>query len=103
MLKNVCKSLVEMDTLMSMLVVDIYVMPSYTTLAVVPLRSDNGSQEESSLKFINNEEGVQLAYLNQAIVPSEDTQNNMYEDVLEFVEMNNYDLFGTENDWWIIK
>lgn len=35
-------------------------------------------------KFINNEEGVQLAYLNTPIVPSEETQTALYEDVLEF-------------------
>lgn len=44
--------------------------------------------EVTDKKFINNDEGIQLAYLNQTIIPSEDTQNSMYEDVLEFVGQN---------------
>ncbi len=34
--------------------------------------------------YIDREEGVQLAYLNVPIVPSEDTQNNLYDEVIEF-------------------
>ncbi len=35
--------------------------------------------EVTGRKFINNEQGVKLAYLVQNIVPSEETQNNVYE------------------------
>ena len=44
--------------------------------------------EVTGKKFINNEEGVKVAYLSQVIVPSEETQNSIYEDVLEFVGQN---------------
>ena len=44
--------------------------------------------EVTGRKFINNEEGVKVAYLNQTIIPSEETQNSIYEDVLEFVGQN---------------
>ena len=36
-------------------------------------------------KFITNEEGVQLAYLTSPIVPSQETQDSIYEIALEFV------------------
>jgi peptidyl-prolyl cis-trans isomerase D len=39
-------------------------------------------------KYINNDEGVQLAYLNTPIIPSEETQTLLYEDVLEFTGNN---------------
>ncbi len=44
--------------------------------------------EVTDKKFIDNEEGVQLAFLNQNIAPSEETQNQLYERVLEFVGQN---------------
>jgi peptidyl-prolyl cis-trans isomerase D len=44
--------------------------------------------EVTGRKYINNEEGVKVAYLSQTIVPSEETQNSIYEDVLEFVGQN---------------
>jgi peptidyl-prolyl cis-trans isomerase D len=39
-------------------------------------------------KYINNEEGVKLAFIEETIVPSEETQNRIYDDVLEFVASN---------------
>ncbi len=39
-------------------------------------------------KYLNNEEGVKLAFLRQAIVPSEETQAARYDDMLEFVGQN---------------
>lgn len=44
--------------------------------------------EVTGRKYINNDEGVKVAYLNQTIIPSEETQNSIYEDVLEFVGQN---------------
>lgn len=44
--------------------------------------------EVTGKKFLNNEEGVKLAFLNEPIVPSEETQDNLYDDVLEFVGQN---------------
>ncbi|NND35352.1 MAG: hypothetical protein HKN76_22380 [Saprospiraceae bacterium] len=38
--------------------------------------------------YETNEEGVQLAYLNTPIVPSETTQDSIYDYVLDFVEKN---------------
>ncbi len=39
-------------------------------------------------KYIENEEGIQLAFLEESIIPSEETQNDIYDDVLEFVSQN---------------
>lgn len=39
-------------------------------------------------KYITNEDGVRLAYLSEAIVPSQTTQDSMYNVVLEFVGQN---------------
>ena len=39
-------------------------------------------------KFINNDEGVKVAYLEQLISPSEDTQKAMFNQVNEFVSKN---------------
>ncbi len=39
-------------------------------------------------QYLTNEKGVKLAYLNQPIVPSEETQKEKYNDVLEFVGQN---------------
>lgn len=39
-------------------------------------------------QYITNDKGVKLAYLNQPIIPSEDTQKDMYNNVLEFVGQN---------------
>lgn len=44
--------------------------------------------EVTDQKFINNESGVKIAVLTQNIVPSEDTQKNMYDKVLEFIGNN---------------
>ena len=44
--------------------------------------------EVTGRKFINNEEGVKVAYISQSIVPSEETQSALYDDVLEFVGQN---------------
>lgn len=38
--------------------------------------------------YETNQEGVQLAYLVEPIIPSENTQENMYNDVLDFVSTN---------------
>ncbi len=35
--------------------------------------------EVTDKKFIENEEGVKLAYISRNIVPSEETQNRLYE------------------------
>ncbi|MEM1320207.1 MAG: peptidylprolyl isomerase [Bacteroidota bacterium] len=39
-------------------------------------------------KYIKNDEGVKVAYVTQAIVPSEATQKAIYNEVLEFVSQN---------------
>ena len=44
--------------------------------------------EVTGRKFLNNEEGVKVAYISQSIVPSEETQNDIYDNVLEFVGQN---------------
>jgi peptidyl-prolyl cis-trans isomerase D len=44
--------------------------------------------EVTGKKFINNEEAVKVAYLQQKIVPTEETQNAIYDRVLEFVGGN---------------
>jgi len=44
--------------------------------------------EVTDRKFITNEPAVQLAYITQSIIPSEDTQNAIREDALQFVEQN---------------
>ena len=44
--------------------------------------------EVTGRKFINNDSGVKLAYLSQTIVPSQDTQNDAYEQALELASLN---------------
>ena len=44
--------------------------------------------EVTGRKYLTNEEGVKVAYISQSIVPSEETQNGIYDDVLEFVGQN---------------
>ncbi len=44
--------------------------------------------EVTDRKFINNEQGVKLAYLTQPIVPSEETQNAVYERALGIASSN---------------
>lgn len=44
--------------------------------------------EVTGRKYLTNEVGVKVAYIAQSIVPSEDTQNGIYDDVLEFVGQN---------------
>ncbi len=44
--------------------------------------------EVTGKKFVNNNEGVRVAYLNQSIVPSQETQDSIYESVLAFVGEN---------------
>lgn len=44
--------------------------------------------EVTDKKFINNEEGVKVAYISQKIVPSEETQNELFDNVLQFVGQN---------------
>lgn len=44
--------------------------------------------EVTDRKYLTNEEGVQVAYISQSIIPSEETQNEIYDDVLEFVGQN---------------
>lgn len=44
--------------------------------------------EVTGRKYLTNEVGVKVAYISQSIVPSEDTQNGIYDDVLEFVGQN---------------
>jgi peptidyl-prolyl cis-trans isomerase D len=44
--------------------------------------------EVTGRKFIHNEQGVQLAYLVEPIVPSEETQSTVYDDALEFSGQN---------------
>ncbi len=44
--------------------------------------------EITGRKYINNEVGVRLAYLNAPIVPSEETQADAYDDALEFSGQN---------------
>ncbi|MEN0006371.1 MAG: peptidylprolyl isomerase [Bacteroidota bacterium] len=44
--------------------------------------------EVTDKKFINNEEAVKVAYLQQKIVPSEETQSQLYDRALEFVGQN---------------
>ncbi len=44
--------------------------------------------EVTGQKFINNESGVKIAVLTQNIVPSEDTQKNMYDKVMGFIGNN---------------
>lgn len=44
--------------------------------------------EVTGRRYINNTEAVQLAILSETIVPSEDTQNEMYDQVLEFTSNN---------------
>ncbi len=44
--------------------------------------------EVTDKKFINNEEGVQMAFVSLPIIPSEDTQKDIYATVLEFVAQN---------------
>ena len=39
-------------------------------------------------QYLTNEKGVKLAYISQPIVPSQETQRNKYNDVLEFVGQN---------------
>lgn len=44
--------------------------------------------EVTGRKFINNDVAVKVAYLQQAIVPSEETQNKMYDQAFAFVGSN---------------
>ena len=44
--------------------------------------------EVTGRKYINNEEGVKLAYLSRTIIPSPETQAGIYDNVLEFVGQN---------------
>jgi peptidyl-prolyl cis-trans isomerase D len=44
--------------------------------------------EVTGKKFINNNEGVQLAFISEDIVPSEDTRNEAYEKATAFVGQN---------------
>ena len=44
--------------------------------------------EVTAKKFINNVQGVKLAYLVEPIVPSEETQASIYDDALEFSGQN---------------
>lgn len=44
--------------------------------------------EVTDRKYINNEEGVRLAIISEAIVPSEDTQNEVYDEALSFIADN---------------
>lgn len=44
--------------------------------------------EVTGRKYINNTEAVQLAILSETIVPSEETQNEIYDQVLEFTSNN---------------
>ena len=44
--------------------------------------------EVTDRKFGKNEQGVKLAYLQEAIVPSQETQSSMYDRVLQFVGIN---------------
>lgn len=44
--------------------------------------------EVTNRKYINNDQGVQVAYLSRTIEPSEDTRNNEYGEALEFVGQN---------------
>ncbi len=44
--------------------------------------------EVTDKKFINNEEGVRLALLSQSIIPSDETQKAVYDEVLQFVRDN---------------
>lgn len=44
--------------------------------------------EVTGRRYLNNTEAVQLAILSETIVPSEDTQNEMYDQVLEFTSTN---------------
>jgi len=44
--------------------------------------------EVTGRKYINNDEGVKLAYLAEPIVPSEETQAAIYDDALEFSGQN---------------
>lgn len=44
--------------------------------------------EVTGQKFINNKEGVQLAFISEDIVPSEETRNEIYEKATAFVGQN---------------
>ena len=44
--------------------------------------------EVTDKKFVNNEEGVRMAYISEPIIPSEETQKDAYAKVLEFVAEN---------------
>lgn len=44
--------------------------------------------EVTDKKFIENEEGVKLAYISKNIVPSEETQNRLYEEALTLASEN---------------
>lgn len=44
--------------------------------------------EVTNRKFINNESGIKVAFLNEPIVPSEATQDAVYDQALEFVGQN---------------
>ncbi len=44
--------------------------------------------EVTDRKYLNNTMGARVAYLQQSIIPSEDTQNDLYNDVLEFTGNN---------------
>lgn len=44
--------------------------------------------EVTDRKFIENEQGLKLAYLSEPIVPSEETQSAIYDDALEFSGRN---------------
>ena len=44
--------------------------------------------EVTGKKFIKNEEGVKVAYVSEAIIPSDNTQKNVYDEVLTFVGEN---------------
>ena len=40
--------------------------------------------EVTDRKYIDNEQGVKLAFLVEPIIPSEETQSSIYDDALEF-------------------
>ena len=44
--------------------------------------------EVQDRKFLNNDQGVKVAYLSQSIIPSDDTQNEIADKVYEFIGKN---------------
>ena len=45
--------------------------------------------EVTASKYENNDTGYQVAYLNKPIIPSEETQNALYDEILQFISKTN--------------